>query len=252
MSSVDLTGRVTVITGASMGIGLGLARAFRDAGADLHIVANDESIEEVARGLGATGHHADIAIEADIQAFMASIPHIDILVNNAGFERVTPLEDFSAENEATFRRIIDVNVTGTFLVTRAALPRMSSGGRIISTSSIWGRIGEPLFSAYVASKHAIIGMTKVWAKELGPRGITANAICPGWVRTENSLRSLARLAERSGVQEETLLENILSAQALPGLMEPDDIAGTYIFLASNLASNVTGQSFCVDRGEVPW
>ncbi|GLR66944.1 3-hydroxybutyrate dehydrogenase [Acidocella aquatica] len=252
MNSVDLSGRVTVITGASMGIGLGLARAFRDAGADLHIVANDDSIMEVARGLGATGHQADIAIEADIQSFMTNIPHIDILVNNAGFERVTPLADCSAENEAIFRRIIDINITGTFLVTRAALPMMSAGGRIISTSSIWGRVGEPLFSAYVASKHAIIGMTKVWAKELGSRRITANAICPGWVRTENSLRSLARLAEHSGVQEATLLENILSAQALPGLMEPDDIAGTYIFLASNLASNVTGQSFCVDRGEVPW
>ncbi len=252
MISVDLSGRVTVITGGSMGIGLGLARAFRDAGADLHIVANDDSIGEVARRLGATGHNADIAVEADIQSFMASIPHIDILVNNAGFERLTPLADLSADNEATFRRIIDVNVTGTFMVTRAALSRMPSGGRIISTSSIWGRIGEPLFSAYVASKHAIIGMTKAWAKELGPRGITANAVCPGWVRTENSLRSLARLAERSGLQEAILLQNILNAQALPGLMEPDDIAGAYIFLASNLASNVTGQSFCVDRGEVPW
>jgi 3-hydroxybutyrate dehydrogenase len=252
MNAVDLSGRVTVITGASMGIGFGVAKAFRDAGADLHIVANDASIKEIARELGATGHQADIAVEADIQSFMTDIPHIDILVNNAGFERVTPLADPSPENEATFRRIIDINITGTFLVTRAALPKMSADGRIISTSSIWGRIGEPLFSAYVASKHAIIGMTKVWAKELGARGITANAICPGWVRTENSLRSLARLAEHSGMQEATLLENILSAQALPGLMEPDDIAGTYIFLASNLASNVTGQSFCVDRGEVPW
>jgi 3-hydroxybutyrate dehydrogenase len=129
MISIDLTGRVALITGASMGIGAGIARAFRDAGADVHIVANDISIMDVARQLGTIGHHADIALEKDVAAFILSIPHIDILVNNAGFERLTPLEDLSSENEITFRKIIDINITGTFLVTRAALPRMSNGGR---------------------------------------------------------------------------------------------------------------------------
>ena len=80
-----------------------------------------------------------------------------------------------------------------------------AGGRVINTASVWGRVAEPLFGAYVASKHAVIGLTKCWAKELGPRGITVNAVCPGWVETESSMRSLARLAERAGRDESGLL-----------------------------------------------
>ena len=104
----------------------------------------------------------------------------------------------------------------------------------------------------MASKHAIIGLTKTWAKELGPSGIRVNAICPGWVRTEASMRSLARMAERTGADETELLADIVGAQALPGLMEPADVAGPYLFLASGLAGNITGQTLGVDRGEVPW
>lgn len=126
------------------------------------------------------------------------------------------------------------------------------GGSIVNTSSIWGRVAEAQFGAYVASKHAIIGLTKTWAKELGARGIRVNAVCPGWVRTDASMRSLGRMAERDAVSEAALLESIVGAQALPGLMEPADIAGTYLFLASELAANITGQSLGVDRGEVPW
>jgi len=129
---------------------------------------------------------------------------------------------------------------------------MSTGGRIINTASIWGRVAEPLFSAYVASKHAVIGLTKTWAKELGPRGITVNAVAPGWVRTEASMRSLGSMAARAGVDESVLLDDIVGHQALPGLMEPDDIAGPYLYLASELAANVTGQTLGADRGEVPW
>jgi NAD(P)-dependent dehydrogenase (short-subunit alcohol dehydrogenase family) len=137
-------------------------------------------------------------------------------------------------------------------MTRAALARMSAGGRIVNTASIWGRVAEPLFGAYVASKHAVIGLTKTWAKELGPRGINVNAVAPGWVRTEASMRSLKLMAERGGVAEDALLDDIVAHQAFPGLMEPDDIAGPYLFLASDLAANVTGQTLGIDRGEVPW
>jgi 3-hydroxybutyrate dehydrogenase len=183
---------------------------------------------------------------------LARIGPLDVLVNNAGLERLTPLDDTSAENEAMFRRILEVNITGTFLVTRAALPCLGPGARIINTASVWGRVAEPLFGAYVASKHAVIGLTKTWARELGPRGIAVNAVAPGWVRTESALRSLNTMAARSGTSETVLLEGILGGQAMPGLMEPDDIAGPYLFLASDLAANVTGQTLGVDRGEVPW
>jgi NAD(P)-dependent dehydrogenase (short-subunit alcohol dehydrogenase family) len=129
---------------------------------------------------------------------------------------------------------------------------MRQGSAIINTASVWSRGSEAHFSAYVASKHATIGLTKTWAKELGPRGIRVNAVCPGWVRTDASMLSLRRMSERSGKPEGELMEEIIGAQILPGLMAPDDVAGVYLFLASNLAANITGQSLGVDRGELPW
>ena len=247
-----LQDRRALITGASRGIGLGIARGFARAGAVLHLLADDATILDVAETLGATGHVADISDAASVETVARRIGALDVLVNNAGLERLTPLDDAGAANEATFRRILEINVTGTFLMTRALLPHLARGGRIINTASVWGRVAEPLFGAYVASKHAVIGLTKTWARELGPRGITVNAVAPGWVRTEASLRSLRLMAERNGVAEEVLLQQILTGQALPGLMEPDDMAGPYLFLASDLAANVTGQTLGADRGEVPW
>lgn len=250
--SIDLAGRTALITGASRGIGLGVARGFAAAGATVHLLAEDESVMAAAAAIGAIGHVADITDNAAVTAAVTGIPRIDILVNNAGLERLTPIADGSAENEAIFRRVIEINVTGTFLMTRAALPRMTAGGCIINTASIWGRVAEPLFSAYVASKHAVIALTKTWAKELGPRGIRVNAIAPGWVETESSMRSLRLMAAASGVEEGVLLADIVGHQALPGLMNPDDVAGPYVYLASEYAANVTGQTLGVDRGEVPW
>jgi 3-hydroxybutyrate dehydrogenase len=248
----DFKGQTVLVTGASRGIGLGIARAFAAAGADLHMLADDAAVEAAAASLGAGSHIADITSDAALNAVFARIPRLDILVNNAGLERLTPIDDDSAENAATFRRVIEVNIIGTFLVTRAALKRMAPGGRIVNTASVWGRVGEPLFSAYVGSKHAVIGLTKSWAKELGPRGIAVNAVAPGWVRTQASLRSLKAMAERAGAPEDDLLADIVGHQAFPGLMEPDDVAGPYLFLASPLAANITGQTLGIDRGEVPW
>jgi 3-hydroxybutyrate dehydrogenase len=248
----DFSGRTVLITGASRGIGFGIARAFAAAGATLHILADDAKVEAAAASLGARGYQADITDGGAIAATLAAAGRLDVLINNAGLERLTPLDDESTDNEAVFRRVVEINVVGTFLMTRAALKRMGAGGRIINTASTWGRVAEPLFGAYVASKHAVIGLTKTWAKELGPRGINVNAVAPGWVRTEASMRSLKLMAERGGVAEDALLADIVGGQALPGLMEPDDIAGPYLFLASDLAANVTGQTLGADRGEVPW
>ena len=195
---------------------------------------------------------ADIADKAQMAAALARMDRIDVLINNAGLELMTPISDSSDATSDAFRRVIDINVNGTALVTAAALDRMHKGGAIINTASIWGRVAEPRFGAYVASKHAIIGLTKTWARELGPRGIRVNAVCPGWVRTEASMRSLARIAAEAGRDEQAMLDEIVAGQALPGLMEPADMAPTYLFLASDMAANITGQSIGVDRGEVPW
>ncbi|MET2828126.1 SDR family NAD(P)-dependent oxidoreductase [Mesorhizobium shangrilense] len=250
--SLSLSGKTVVITGASRGIGLGIAREFAQAGASLHLIANDKAVHERARELDATSAEADIADRAAVAEALDPVARIDVLINNAGLELMTPITDSGDDNEAAFRRIIEINIIGTALVTARALPRMRAGASIINTASIWGRVAEARFGAYVASKHAIIGLTKTWAKELGPKGIRVNAVCPGWVRTEASMRSLGRMAEQGDVSEAALLEDIVGAQALPGLMEPADMAGTYLFLASDLAANITGQSLGVDRGEVPW
>ena len=250
--NISFVGRHVVITGSSRGIGLGIAEGFATAGACLHLIANDEAVHEVAKALGATSAVADIADKAQVIAALAGLTRIDVLINNAGLELMTPIGDTADATSDAFRRVIDINVTGTALVTAAALDRMAAGSAILNTASIWGRVAEPRFGAYVASKHAIIGLTKTWARELGPRGIRVNAVCPGWVRTEASMRSLGRIAGEAGRDPQALLQDIVAGQALPGLMEPADMAPTYLFLASDMAANITGQSLNVDRGEVPW
>ena len=250
--SAGFKDKTVIITGASRGIGLGVAKGFAEEGAQLHLIADDEGIHEAARMLGASGHVADIADAAAVEDALSGIERIDVLVNNAGFERMTPLISESDRVEETFRRVIEINVIGTSNVTRRALPRMRHGSAIVNTASIWGRVAEAQFDAYVASKHAILGLTKTWAKELGGLGIRVNAVCPGWVRTETSMRSLSLMAAARGTEEDSLLSQIVGGQALEGLMEPEDMKEAYLFLASDRAANITGQSLGVDRGDLPW
>ncbi|TVQ57232.1 MAG: SDR family oxidoreductase [Rhodobacteraceae bacterium] len=246
-------GRVALVTGASRGIGRAVAAAFAAAGARVHLLAETGDVLAAAREIGGVGHVADVTDRTAVAAAVDRIGPLDILVNNAGLERLTPVDAFDAETLAAFRRVLEVNVLGMATVTAAALASMGAGGRIVNTASIWGRVAEPLFGAYVASKHAVIGLTKTWAKELGPRSITVNAVCPGWVRTEQALRSAEGAAQRRGVTLDAVLDAAAAAQALPGgVMAPEDVVGPYLFLASPLAANVTGQTLGVDRGEVPW
>jgi NAD(P)-dependent dehydrogenase (short-subunit alcohol dehydrogenase family) len=252
-ASSGLTGSRVLVTGASRGIGLGVATAMVEAGAQVWALAEDEAVTEAAARIGATGLQADVTDPQAVAAALARIGALDVLVNNAGLERLTPVDDTSPEAVALFRQIMDINVTGMAIVTGQALAQMGPGARIVNTASIWGRVGEPLFAAYVASKHAVIGLTKTWAKELGPRGIRVNAVAPGWVRTEAAVRSARVLAARSGQSEGEIIDAVAAAQPLSGgLMEPADIAGAFVFLASPASANITGQTLGIDRGEVPW
>lgn len=250
---MTLSGQRVLVTGASRGIGLGVARAFAEAGATVWALAEDEAVHGAAKGIGATGLRADVTDPEAVAAALARIGTLDVLVNNAGLERITPADDGSPETLALFRRILDINVTGMAVVTAQALPAMGQGARIVNTASVWGRVGEPLFGAYVASKHAVIGLTKTWARELGPRGIRVNAVAPGWVRTEAAIRSARVLAARTGTSEGAIIAGVEAGQPLGGgLMEPEDIAGAYLFLGSPASANITGQTLGIDRGEVPW
>jgi len=252
----DFTGQKVLVTGGNMGLGAGVARGFAAAGADLVIAGIEPDVAQVAAawsdefGRPVTGLTWDITKPEDLARLAAASGPLDVLVNNAGLELITPVDDPDPEIDATFRRITEINVIGTFSVIRTLLPQIKDGARIVNTASMWGKTAVAEFSAYCASKHAVIGLTRSLAQELAPRGIAVNAVCPGWVRTKASMRSLAAMSERTGRSEEELLAEIVGAQAFPGLMEPQDMAETYLFLASPAARNITGQSFTVDRGEL--
>lgn len=239
-----------------MGLGAGVARGFIAAGAEVVIAGIEPDVAEVAAawstefGAQVSGLSCDIAKPEDIAKLAAFAGTLDVLINNAGLELITPIDDPSPDVDATFRRITEINVIGTFSVIRALLPQLRDGGRIVNTASMWGKTAVAEFSAYCASKHAVIGLTRSLAQELAPRRISVNAVCPGWVRTQASLRSLTAMSQSSGRSEADLLDEITGAQALPGLMEPSDMAAMYLFLASPAAVNITGQSMTVDRGEL--
>ena len=245
-----------LVTGASRGIGLAVAEAFLERGADLFVLASSDSIHAVAEELSERYRQPVNAIQSDIadrdgvSASLGVIDRLDVLVNNAGLECITPIDDMSDDCADRFKRIIDINVLGTYYVTRSVLPKMTSGGRIVITSSIWGKTAVAEFSAYCASKHANIGFMRSLARELGPRGITVNAVCPGWVRTDAAMRSLGFMAERSGTSERALLDDILASQAMDGLLTPAEVVEPFLFLASAAAGNITGQTLNVDRGEI--
>ncbi|MAD44816.1 MAG: 3-beta hydroxysteroid dehydrogenase [Oceanospirillaceae bacterium] len=250
--SFDFSGKKVLVTGASSGIGLGVARAFATSGADVYILAESSDIHSVAETLPGkvTPLQCDISDRDAVTRVLSALPQLDVLVNNAGMERPTPLNGPAPQTDDTFEKILAVNIAGTSHVTRALVNQIKDGGKIILTSSIWGKTSVPEFSAYAASKHAMIGLTRTWAQELGPRNICVNAVCPGWIKTESALASLKSMAQTTGRSEAGIEAEISATQALPGLMVADDIAGLYLFLASPAANNITGQAINIDRGEV--
>lgn len=255
-SFVDFSGQTVVVTGASRGIGFGVARAFAQHGANLHILSQGEDIHDAAHriadetGQQVTGWTCDITDSPRVDEVFAEIGPLDVFVANAGLEAVTPISDRSAEAETRFRRVTEINTIGTYLTTRAAVPQMGEGGRVILTASIWGSTAVRELSAYVASKHANIGFMRSIAKELGPRGIRVNAVCPGWVMTGPALNTLQEMARERGVAEEVIAQDISAEQSLPGVQSAEDVALSYLYLASPLAANITGQTLNADRGAV--
>jgi len=258
-TALDYRGRCVVLTGAAGGIGRRLAQAYAEAGATLELVdRNSQALRELVETLEPNGSlHAttlDLADWNAVQHFADDLAcrnrSVEVLVNNAGVEYSTPLSDPSGEADACWAQLLDNNVSSMQRLTRALLPRLRAGASVINQASIWGLKGVPGFSAYVASKHAVVGLTRSLAWELGPRRIRVNAVCPGWIGTEAAMRSLRVMAEENGRSEADELVAVLSAQAIPELLTPADLAGTFLFLGSPLAAALTGQSLSVSHGEV--
>ena len=254
-----LAGRIVVLTGAAGGIGRVLAAAFAEQGATLVMVDRDAAaLEREAQALKAASPvHAmsgDLSSDADVARLAANITdtlgRVDVLVNNAGAEYPTPLADESASAMTRWAALLDNNVVSTARLTRALLPLLGDGASVVNQSSIWGHTGVADFSAYSASKHAVIGLTRSLAFELVPRGVRVNAVCPGWIRTAAAMRSLETMAGERGIDAATMEREIVAGQAVPRMLEPIDIAGVFLFLACADSAALTGQSIVASHGEV--
>jgi NAD(P)-dependent dehydrogenase (short-subunit alcohol dehydrogenase family) len=228
---MTLEGATAIVTGASRGIGRAIAHALAGAGAHVALWArSSDALDEVAREIAAIGARAtayvvDVtdaaAVNAAADAVRRAMPPVRIVVNNAGAVVRTPTATMT---DADWRKVIAVNLDGTFYVTRAFLVDLTrSGGRVINISSIAGREGTPLLAAYCAAKHAVVGLTRALAEELRTAKVTVNAICPGSVDTQ------------------------MLREGIPGAspdMTPADIATTALFLAQDAPDALTGA--CID------
>ena len=242
---IDLTGRTALVTGSTRGIGRAIAASLTEAGARVAVVGRDQArAAEVAEELGggALGFGADVSdpasVVALVQAVEVAFGQVDILVNNAGLTRDNLLFRIKDDD---WDMVLDANLRGAFVAIRATARGMMKRrwGRIINIASIVGITGNKGQANYAASKAGLIGLTKSVAKELGSRNILVNAIAPGFIETD--MTAAMTPEARAALSSQIPLDRLGS---------PQDIAGIVVFLASDLASYITGQVLVVDGGMV--
>ena len=252
---MDFSGKVALVTGGGNGIGRAACIAFAKQGAKVVAVDRDGAAAEATAGIirqnggDAVAVTADVTKSADVKAYVkAAIDkygRIDCFFNNAGIEgKVSPIVDY---DEAVFDAVIGVNVKGVFLGLKHVLPEMirQGGGAIVNTASVAGLVGTPGMPAYVASKHAVIGLTKTAAGEVARQGIRVNAVCPGPVDTR-MIHSLE--AQLSPGDPASVNQRYQASLPTGRYSTPEEIANMVLFLCSDLASNTTGGQFVVDGG----
>jgi 3-hydroxybutyrate dehydrogenase len=255
-----LAGRVAIVTGSSSGIGLGVARALALAGADIAFNGlgdwpeKDSVFAGIEAETGARLHYngdnlMDPAAAAGLVDETAqALGRVDILVNNAGIQHVAPVEQFPA---AKWDAILALNLSAAFHTIKAAFPRMKAQGfgRIINIASAHALIASPFKSAYVAAKHGVLGLTKVVALEGAEHGITANAICPGYVWTPLVENQVGDTARARGISREAVIRDVLlAAQPTRRFAEVEEIGALAVFLSSEAAKSITGTALPVDGG----
>ncbi len=251
----EQTNRTVIVTGAARGIGYSIAEAFVKNGDFVAIGDLDlKNAQKSAAALGeqAKGYQVNVADEDSVSNFIHQVAAdrgtVHVLVNNAGLQHIDKVEDFPAEK---WNLLLGVMLTGPFFMTKHVVPllKQQQYGRIINISSVHGKLASPFKSAYVSAKHGVVGLTRTVAIETANDGITVNAIMPGAVKTELVMNQLASLAQEDGTsEEEALQKHILNRQHLKRFVKPSEIAAAAIYLASDGASAITGETISVSGG----
>ncbi|MDH6590750.1 NAD(P)-dependent dehydrogenase (short-subunit alcohol dehydrogenase family) [Variovorax sp. TBS-050B] len=257
MNANPLAGRHALVTGAARGIGAEIARTLAAEGATLTLLGRDlDALQRLAATLAGQGHGAavaDVADEAAVRTAFAQAAKergpVAILVNNAGAAESAPFLKTSA---ALWQRMLSVNLTGTFLCTQAALPGMldAGWGRIVNIASTAGQKGYAYVAAYTAAKHGVIGLTRALALEVARKGVTVNAVCPGYTDTDILRTSVANVVGKTGRSEADALAEFSSVNPQKRIVQPAEVADAVRWLCGEGAGAVTGQSISVSGGEV--
>ena len=251
-----LRGRHALVTGAARGIGAQIARSLVSQGADVTLLGRQrESLAALAGELGPATHCvvADVTDAEQVRAALASARErfgsVAILVNNAGQAESAPFQKTTLD---LWHRMIAVNLTGTFLCAQAALPHMlePGWGRIINIASTAGQRGYAYVAAYAAAKHGVIGLTRSLALEMARKGITVNAVCPGYTETDILRESIANVVSKTGRSSEQARAQFAAGNPQGRIVQPAEVANAVLWLCSESASAITGQSISVSCGEV--
>jgi NAD(P)-dependent dehydrogenase (short-subunit alcohol dehydrogenase family) len=235
-----VSGRLVVVTGGGRGIGRAVAERFAAAGEQVVAVGRDPATADAV---------CDVTDEDAVTALFARLGDVDVLVNNAGLSTSAPLRRTSLEDWHTQ---VDVNATGAFLCTRSALPGMLArdAGRVVTVASTAGRVGYRYTAGYTASKHAAVGLMRAVAAEVAGTGVTANAVCPAFVRTDMTARSVERIAASTGRSAEESEAALARSSPLGRLLEPEEVAFAVAFLAAPEAGAINGQTLILDGGGI--
>lgn len=254
---MKLQGQVAAITGGTAGIGRGIAEAFLAEGASVALMARNEdkaqrTLAELDAGPRAIFVAGDATVQADVEGFIdkaaAHFGRLDILVNNAG--GATDLQPLAQLSDTSFDQAMKWNVYATFWACRRVLLTMQAAksGRIINISSVEGKHGKPVLTAYTAAKHAVLGLTKSLAREVGTEGITVNAICPGLVITDIIRDNGPDTAKAMGMSFEAMIAMFAEESAIKRPNTVEEIAAVAVLLASPAGAGITGASISVDGG----
>jgi NAD(P)-dependent dehydrogenase (short-subunit alcohol dehydrogenase family) len=253
----ELTGRIALVTGGGRGIGRAVALSLATAGADVAVTARSTNeLEQTAAAIRALGRRAeaiigDVTERPQVDAIVARVKSALgeplILVNNAGIAGSAKLADTTDE---MWDRMLRVNATGAFYCTRALLPMMlqAKWGRVVNIASVAAKAGGLYIAAYTASKHALLGLTRAVAAEVASRGITVNAVCPGYVDTEMTDASAANISKRTGRSEQDARKILEGFSPQGRLMTAPEVAALTTYLCSEVARGINGQSLVIDGG----